>query len=183
MLKYKVSILITLLLIGCSLTPESQKKKEIKEIVKKWYGKQISFPDSIFVLKNKAIYPVQTNPLNSENLKILTLVSGECISCIETLNKWNLFIDSVKNISEIKLVVIIMTPDVDQFINNFYSLIPEGMTLYIDAEFNFLKSYKMPDDFMLRTFLLDKSNKVLLIGNPVYRNEIKKLYLNEIKEN
>ncbi|TAL68748.1 MAG: hypothetical protein EPN88_06975 [Bacteroidetes bacterium] len=182
MLKYEIVILITFLLFGCRLNSDNQKKKEIEKVVETWHGKQIIFPDSIFILEKEILYPVEVNPLNSGKLKLLTLVSGDCMSCIENLNKWSHFLDSLRSFSDIKLVVIIITSDLDRFIKDFYPLINDDFTLYIDVAFNFLITYQMPEDLTLRTFLLDKTNKVLLIGNPIYRNEIKRLYINKIIE-
>ena len=39
-----------------------------------------------------------------------------------------------------------------------------------------------PTEIQLQTFLLDRENKVILMGNPIYNPEIKQLYLKVIKE-
>ena len=41
---------------------------------------------------------------------------------------------------------------------------------------------KFPSDVSFQTFLLDKENKVLAIGNPVHNKDVEKLYLKVISE-
>ena len=51
----------------------------------------------------------------------------------------------------------------------------------IDAEDSLNKLNHFPSDMAFRTFLLDKDNKVLAIGNPVLNPKVKDLYLRIIR--
>lgn len=170
------------LVLSCTLSHEKKRMKEMKKVVNEWYGKQIILPDSLTKLKESVLYPVETNTLKTNNLKILTIVSGECSSCIETLSKWELFIDSINTFSKVQLIVIVETTDISHFLSNYLSFIPDNIQLYFDVSLNLLLNNKLPNDWTLRTFLLDKSNSILLIGNPIYNRQIYNLYLNRIKE-
>lgn len=46
-----------------------------------------------------------------------------------------------------------------------------------DEEDAFNKLNKLPTDMMFQTFLLDKDNKVVAIGNPIHNPKVKELYL------
>jgi NAD(P)H-flavin reductase len=55
-----------------------------------------------------------------------------------------------------------------------------GRPVCIDTEdeLNFLNRF--PSDMTFQTFLLDKENKVSVIGNPIYNTSVKELYLKQI---
>jgi hypothetical protein len=145
-----------------------------------WHGKQISFPDSIYCYINDSLIINQDDPLFSKELKIITFIAGDCISCIETLNRFTTFIDSINTFRIVKPIIIIITSDFKQFMNNFYDLINNKTNIFFDLNFNFLKKYMFPNDISLWTFLLENDNKVIIIGNPIYSSEVKKLYLRTI---
>lgn len=46
-----------------------------------------------------------------------------------------------------------------------------------DEEDAFNKLNKLPTDMTFQTFLLDKDNKVVAIGNPIHNPKVKELYL------
>lgn len=50
----------------------------------------------------------------------------------------------------------------------------------VDESDSFNKLNHFPSDVRFQTFLLDKENKVIAIGNPVHNPKIKELYLNII---
>lgn len=47
----------------------------------------------------------------------------------------------------------------------------------LDEEDAFNKLNKLPADMMFQTFLLDKDNRVVAIGNPIHNPKVKELYL------
>ena len=51
----------------------------------------------------------------------------------------------------------------------------------IDERDSFNKLNKFPPDLNFQTFLLDKSNKVMAIGNPVHNPKVRDLYINIIQ--
>lgn len=88
--------------------------------------------------------------------------------------------DSINTFKIVSPIIIIITPDFEQFTNSLYDLIIDKKNLYFDVKLNFLKKYTLPKDLSLWTFLLDSDNKVLIVGNPIYSSEVKKLYLRTI---
>lgn len=51
----------------------------------------------------------------------------------------------------------------------------------MDVNDSMNKLNHFPPDNMFQTFLLDKDNKVIAIGNPVYNSKVKELYMNIIQ--
>ena len=52
----------------------------------------------------------------------------------------------------------------------------------IDHTDIFYLKNKLPEDKRCQTFLVDQENKIILIGNPIYSDDIKKLYIRTIKK-
>lgn len=53
--------------------------------------------------------------------------------------------------------------------------------VYWDEKNEFYRLNRFPSDITFQTFLLDKSNKIIAIGNPVHNPKIKDLYMNIIQ--
>ena len=52
--------------------------------------------------------------------------------------------------------------------------------VYIDLDDRLNKLNKFPADMTFQTFLLDKNNKIVALGNPVHNTAVKDLYLKQI---
>jgi len=46
----------------------------------------------------------------------------------------------------------------------------------------YLKSNEIPEFGEFNSFLLNKNNRVILVGNPIYNDELMKLYKEEINK-
>ena len=56
-------------------------------------------------------------------------------------------------------------------------------TIFVDTAHVFVKSNPhIPEENMFHTFLLDDSDNVVLVGNPITNSDIKKIFYNQIKE-
>ena len=49
-----------------------------------------------------------------------------------------------------------------------------------DKDNKFKIKNNIPKDFMLKTFLLDKTLKIVLVGNPIHNAKVKELYVKYI---
>ena len=73
-----------LTLINCS-----QQNKKTSNLIKKWQGKEVFFPNDSLFRNDFKKYP---NPL-MKKLKIFIPINGDCNMCIDELEKWKLFIE------------------------------------------------------------------------------------------
>ena len=55
-----------------------------------------------------------------------------------------------------------------------------SLPVCIDTKDRFNKLNHFPSDMMFQTFLLDKDNKVVVIGNPIHNLKVRDLYLQKI---
>ena len=168
-------IIITLILffISCSKT----EKEKITELVSEWENKQISIPTDISPTK----IGIDTTYYNFNNTKYKILVyvdSTGCISCKLKLNKWKKLISYTDSINKnIVSFLFFFHPnnqnDIIRILKNEKFHIP----VFIDEQDKLYKLNKFPSNTMFQTFLLDKNNKVIAIGNPIHNPKVKELYL------
>lgn len=166
-MKSIVYISFTLCLISCHYN-----RQGIKQIVNQWQNKEIIFPNSI----KDQIY---TNDSTYENrYKILNYIdTSGCTACHLKLYEWNLLkkqTDSLNlNVSFIFIA----------YLNNYNKLthlqkLNKCTIPILYDSLNIMNTTNhFPDDRMFQTFLLDKNNKVLLIGNPINNLKLWKLYI------
>ena len=173
-MKYLI-LIISILFVSCGET----EKERISRLINEWSGKEIMFPGNLyFVSLNK-----DTTYLPKSEYTIVTYVdSMGCTSCKLKLMEWRRLItqlDSAKNTS----VLFFLHPK-DK--NEIFHALRRDNFIYpvcIDEQDNFNNLNKLPVDERFQTFLLDKDNKVVAIGNPVQNPKVKELYLNIISGN
>lgn len=168
-MKYITFFLIGFLLFSC----KEAEKDRIKRLVQEWEGKEIIYPDNVrfTVLGN------DTNLLFKNEYTIVTYVDSiGCTSCKLQLARWKRLItqlDSMKNTS----FLFFLHPKNEKEMT--YVLKRDNFThpVCLDEEDAFNKLNKFPTDMTFQTFLLDKDNKVVAIGNPIHNSKVKELYL------
>lgn len=171
-----IVLFLGLMLFSCA----DSKKKEAVALLQEWEGKRIVFPSNpVFTIQGEDTveYHIQ------DTYKILVYTdSTGCTSCKMKLPEWKTFINTVDS----------MQPRAVQFL--FFIYPRNGMDIYqtlritrfkhpicIDNEDSLNQLNHFPTETAFQTFLLDKDNKVLAIGNPIYNPKVKDLYLKIIK--
>ncbi len=172
-----IIIFILFSLFSCG----NQKKEDIAALLKTWSGKEILFPTNpVFTVQDKDTIDFST----LGKYKILTYVDSiGCISCKLQLGKWKTFMEEVDSLgmdsvrflfffSPEKRRDLLITLKSERFI----------YPICIDKENRLNELNHFPaSDMNFHTFLLDKDNKVLAIGNPIHNPKVKELYLKIIQ--
>jgi len=152
-------------------------QKDTKSVVNEWIEKKIQLPKLNSIKKNKEI---SINPLNKK-IKILTLINGECGVCIDELEKWKKYMNKV-DILEVGFVFLIYY---SSYMDNNY-LDSSGLQFdypyFEDFGQKYIIENKFPKEKQYQTFLLNESNKVILIGNPIINESISNLFLKTIEK-
>ena len=114
---------------------------------------------------------------NSE-YKIVTYIdSTECTACDLQLEKWHLFINEIKSFVQKDIsFVIYVHPDNEKSLKRILQWEDSPFPFIIDDNNTFVELNQIPEDFMFHTYLLDKENKIIVIGNPITFPKIKDLY-------
>lgn len=152
-------------------------KKDIAQQIAQWDGKTIVFPDAI--VYSKFGLQIDENCNRDVQFKILTYVDSiGCTSCKLQLPKWKALIaemDSVAN-GDVN-VLFFMHPKDRREIEYILKRDQFYYPVCIDEADSLNKLNHFPTDDRFQTFLLDKKNKVLAIGNPVHNPKVKELYM------
>jgi hypothetical protein len=155
-------------------------EENIAQLVTEWQGKEIVFPENIVFIR----YLTDTTNyrIPDSDYKILVYVdSVGCTSCKLQLAKWKELIaytDSITG-SNVPFLFFFHAKDYREV---RYLLKSESFDLpvCIDTEDGLNRLNRFPSDMIFQTFLLDKDNKVAVIGNPIHNIAVKELYLKRI---
>ena len=173
---YTLALLMLILLPSCKQT----QSEKLKKLLREWTGKEIVFPNN----PSFTIYGEQEADFKipTDGYKVVHyLDSIGCISCKLNLEKWKEYIaymDSATNgtvpcvfffhAKEKREVKISLKED------NF------DYPVCMDTANEFYQLNRFPMYPILQTFLLDKDNRIVAMGDPVTNPKIKELYLNLI---
>ena len=158
----------------------SSRRKEYEKFVDEWMEKEIVFPDSM-----KLDNGLFTTCPDTEFKIISYFDSVGCTGCKLRLPYWNEFMsktDSIVGQGKLSLMIVVNTHNLD----GIKKLIKESgfvYNIFLDEDSLLYKINNFPEQPELRTFLLDRSNQVILIGNPTLSKSVENLYLSQISSN
>ena len=173
-----MKIFITLIMCVWVLASCQESNKEaMLRLVNEWNGKEIKFPaHSVFTIQGKDTVDF---PYKGADYKVVTYVdSAGCTSCKLQLNRWKELVEEVDSLTDgaVPFLFYFQTKDLKEL---RYLTRREGFTYPVcfDEKDELDALNRFPDEMMFQTFLLDKENKVVAIGNPVHNPKVKELYL------
>lgn len=173
-----MKIFITLIMCVWVLASCQESNKEaMLRLVNEWNGKEIKFPaHSVFTIQGKDTVDF---PYKGADYKVVAYVdSAGCTSCKLQLNRWKDLVTEVDSLTDgaVPFLFYFQTKDLKEL---RYLTRREGFTYPVcfDEKDELDALNRFPDEMMFQTFLLDKENKVVAIGNPVHNPKVKELYL------
>lgn len=171
--------LFVLFVVLCSC--QNTRKDEITLLIKEWEGKEIIFPSNLeFTIQGMSnVKPLDEN----SDYKIVTYVdSMGCTSCKLRLLLWKKLISEIDSLSQSSVSFYFFFYPKKR--TELYSILRRDDFNYpvcIDDKDTFNKLNHIPKNDQFQTFLLDKKNKVIAIGNPTNNLKLKDLYIKIIK--
>lgn len=173
-------VLLIILSIIVLTSCKGSRKDEIARLVKEWDGKELRFPESpVFTIQGKDT--VDFSFRNAEYKVVSYVDSIGCISCKLQLANWAAFIQEVDSLTDgtVPFVLCLHTADVKEMKrivrkDNF------KYPVFLDEKGTFYTLNHFPKDMTFQTFLLDKDNKVVAMGNPILNPYVKELYLEKL---
>jgi hypothetical protein len=172
MLNKVIIIFISIVFFSCS----NNTYKEIGNIVEEWTGKTIKIPDikpTTIFLKAKDSLKYVNNAGNKKYTILLYTDSTGCTKCKLRLPVWKTYIE--KLYSKVDFLFYMYPKSRKELL---FLLEHEEFTypVFIDDKDELNKLNKLPVNSAFQCFLLDKDNKVLVIGNPTNNPKIWELY-------
>lgn len=151
--------------------------RQTEMIVKEWINKEIIFPPTI----SFGILGDETENVfmyNSDYKIIIYTDSLGCSSCKLQLSKWKMFMKEVDSFrpKSTNFLFFFFPKEND----DIYRILLTEKFVYpvcLDTLDSFNTLNCLPKDERFQTFLLDKNNKVLAIGNPIHNPKVKELYM------
>lgn len=165
------------ILVFCCFCCKNSEEHNIAALIEQWNGKEIIFPTASTFSKLGS--EVSEKGDRNAEFKILTYVDSiGCTSCKLQLSKWKMLIGELDSITNSKLkVLFFMNPKDREEIDYILKRDNFNHPVCIDEADSLNKLNHFPADMRFQTFLLDKNNKVLAIGNPIHNPKVKELYM------
>lgn len=178
-LKFFLGLCVCLLMVSCS---ESEKER-LSRLVQEWEGKEILFPThSTFTIQGKDTVDFD---FKGAAYTIVTYIdSVGCTSCKLQLHRWKELVKEVDSLTNGDVPFLFYFHPKD--IKELRYLTRRDAFAYpvcFDEKDDFNRLNRFPSEMMFQTFLLDKENRVIALGNPIQNPKVKELYLNLIKGN
>lgn len=171
-------ILIAILLLSCK---ESEQDR-IARFVNEWNGRIIQFPDSICLTSYTSDTVMTKYTREQSSYTILNYVDTiGCISCRLQLPRWKVMMEELDSLYPNRVnCLMVFNPKgkrklIKHLRNNQFNYF-----VYIDEKDTLNRMNKFLDEENFTTFLLDKKDKIIAIGNPVLKPKIRDLYFNII---
>ena len=177
LLKWILGLCVCLFMVSCA---ESDKER-LSKLVKEWEGKEILFPaHSTFTIQGKDT--VDFDFMDAEYKVVTYIDSIGCTSCKLQLPRWKKLMTEVDSLTDggVSFLIYFYPKDKEELC----SLMRRDAFIYpvcFDWQDKLNRLNKVPPNSAFQTFLLDKDNKVVAIGNPALNPLIKELYLEVIK--
>ena len=176
-MNYKWIIWVALVLFSSC---KEGKKEQFARLVQEWQGKEIVFPQDMAF--TRFVTESVDYRIPDAEYKVLVYVdSVGCTSCKLQLPKWQELIahvDSATN-GNIPFIFVFQSKD-DRELRYILKRDNFDRPVCIDRNNRFDELNQFPQDITFQTFLLDKDNKVKVIGNPVHNLAVRDLYLKQI---
>ena len=171
-----IILLLTIFLSAC----QDKQKEIITLLVKEWQGKQILFPENMVFTRFAS--DTTNFVIPTSDYKVLVFVDSiGCTSCKLQSSRWKEFIRYTDSISQKNIPFLFFFQFDDQW--EIHSLLIRenfDKPICLDRSDSLNQLNHFPKDIRFQVFLLDKNNKVVVIGNPVHNPNVKELYLEEI---
>ena len=179
MLKWLVYLCVLPFIVSCA---ESDKER-LSRLVKEWERKEVLFPPhSTFTIQGKDTVNFE---FKDADYKVVTYIdSVGCTSCKLQLHRWKEMVAEVDSLTDgrVPFLFYFHPKDLKEL---KYLTRREGFVYPVcfDEKDDFNRLNRFPSEMMFQTFLLDKENKVVALGNPVFNPKVKELYLKLITGN
>ena len=169
--------LLIFLLLGLCVACKESPKEHYAKLLQEWMGKEVQFPEKpIFTIQGKDTVDL---PLNAD-YKILTYVdSMGCISCKLQLDRWKMYMEE-EELADVRFLFF-FSPEKRRDILGTLKGNAFTYPVCIDEQNELNKLNQFPTELGGQTFLLDKDNKILAMGNPIHNPKVKDLYLKIIQ--
>ena len=159
---------------------QESKEEAMLRLVGEWNGKEIKFPShSTFTVQGKDTVEFT---FSDADYKVLTYIdSVGCTSCKLQLHRWKEWVHEVDSLTggQVPFLFYFHPKDMKEL---RYLTRRDGFSYPVcfDEKDELNRLNQFSSDMTFQTFLLDRDNRVVAIGNPIHNPKVKDLYLDLI---
>lgn len=156
--------------------------KRMAQVVESWQGREIDIPeDGIFTVQGKDTVEIDMGSYKYTHRVLLYVDSVGCTSCRLQLRAWDQFIAEVDSLTggSVQFLLYLAPKSIE---DARYITLCEDFTrpICIDMENRIEHLNHFPEEDIFHTFLLDRENRVKVVGNPIHNSAIRSMYMKEI---
>ena len=159
---------------------EESREESMLRLVNEWNGKEIKFHSrSVFTIQGKDTVDFE---FGNADYKVVTYIdSMGCTSCKLQLPRWKKLVAKVDSLTDGRVPFLFYFHPKDMKELRYLTRRDDfTYPVCFDEKDELNQLNQFPSDMTFQTFLLDKDNKVVAMGNPVLNPNIKVLYLDVI---
>lgn len=159
---------------------QESREEAMLRLVNGWNGKEIKFPArSVFTIQGKDTVDVE---FGNADYKVVTYIdSVGCTSCKLQLPRWKKLVEEVDSLTNGRVPFLFYFHPKDRKELRYLTRRDDfTYPVCFDERDELNRLNQFPTDMTFQTFLLDKDNKVVAMGNPVHNPKVKELYLDLI---
>ena len=159
---------------------QESREEAMLRLVKEWNGKEIKFPShSTFTVLGKDTIDFS---FVDADYKVLTYIdSMGCASCKLQLHRWKEWVHEIDSLTDGKVPFLFYFHPKDMKELRYLTR-RDGFSYPVcfDEKDELNRLNQFSSDMTFQTFLLDRDNRVVAIGNPIHNPKVKDLYLDLI---
>lgn len=171
---------LLLFLFVCFSSCQGKKQAKLIRLITEWQGKEIRFQEEVHF--TRFLTDTVFSHIPDTDYKVLVYIdSAGCVDCRTQLTKWKdfiLFTDSAA--SEAVSFLFFFHPKSEREAFRMLKYDNFDYPVCIDLEDSLNKLNQFPQEIEFQSFLLDRENKVVVIGNPIQNPAVKYYYLEQI---
>ena len=156
---------------------QESREEAMLRLVNEWNGKEIKFPArSVFTIQGKDTVDIE---FGKADYKVITYIdSVGCTSCKLQLPQWKKLVAEVDSLTGGSVPFLFYFHPKDRKELHYLTRRDDFTNpVCFDERDELNRLNQFPTDMTFQTFLLNKDNKVVAMGNPVHNPKVKELYL------
>lgn len=150
-----------------------------EKILRYWLGRELDLATA----KTSLVMGVDPMSMNNDFYVVSYVDSLGCVPCKLALNKQKGLFAHIDKIAgkHVPIIFIVEESVKRDFVFALKADRYKPDCVIIDKNRELSRKYSFPADVDLQTFLLDKTRRVVAVGNPVHKEEVLNLYIKLIK--
>jgi len=176
---------LTLFMFSGSSCSKLKNQIEAGKMVSEWVGKEIKFPANAecCVLGKDTVSTLCADLFQKEYKVMLYVDSSGCSDCRLKLTEWKQLIGEANSLFQdrIGFVFFFQPKDMGEM-TYLFRRDDYDYPVFIDKDNTINQLNHFSQEIKYQCFLLDKNNKVLIVGNPMLNPQIWELYKEKITE-